>query len=144
MKHTIKHLLHINASLSDVFSAITDAGKLSQWYTSDVEDNVKTDGSFTFKWGTMFITTKVEVSAEKNKISWDCIDTNLPAMGHMMSFELDENEGKTRLRYTHTGFDDDGDFYSNQNFSTAKYMESLRQFCQTGNGEGYGTTGYRS
>ncbi len=33
--------------------------------------------------------------------------------------------------------------YTSCNFSWGRYMESLRQFCQTGNGEAVGSEGYR-
>ena len=36
------------------------------------------------------------------------------------------------------------DSYSNMNYSSAKYLESLRQYCQTGNGEAFGSPSYRS
>ena len=55
-----------------------------------------------------------------------------------------KNEGKTRVRFTYGNFSEKSDFYANQNFSSAKYLESLRQFCQTGNGEAFGSGSYRS
>jgi hypothetical protein len=36
------------------------------------------------------------------------------------------------------------DSYANMNFSSGKYLESLRQFCQTGIGEAFGSDRYRS
>ena len=61
-----------------------------------------------------------------------------------MSYELIENEGKTRVRFTYGNFDEKSDFFTNQNFISAKYLESLRQFCQTGIGESFGSDNYRS
>ena len=59
-------------------------------------------------------------------------------------FRLDENNGKTRVRYSYEGFSEMDDSYSNMNFSSAKYLESLRQYCQTGKGEAFGSPSYRS
>ena len=33
----IKHLMHINASIEEVFSALSDIKKLSEWYTTSVK-----------------------------------------------------------------------------------------------------------
>ena len=56
-----------------------------------------------------------------------------------MKYELDENDGKTRVRYSYNGFSEMDDSYANMNFSSAKYLESLRQFCQKGVGEAFGS-----
>ena len=61
-----------------------------------------------------------------------------------MKYELDENDGKTRVRFTYEGFDVMDDSYANMNYSSAKYLESLRQYCQTGKGEAFGSPSYRS
>ena len=62
----------------------------------------------------------------------------------LFKYDLDENDGKTRVRYTYEGFSEMNDSYSNMNYSSGKYLESLRQFCQTGIGEAYGSSNYRS
>ena len=61
-----------------------------------------------------------------------------------MKYDLDENDGKTRVRYTYEGFKDIDDSFANMNYSSAKYLESLRQFCQKGIGEAFGSENYRS
>ena len=67
----------------------------------------------------------------------------MPIEGHTMTYSLDENDGKTRVRFTHEGFETADDSMANMNFSSAKYLESLRQYCQTGNGEAFGSERYR-
>ena len=52
---------------------------------------------------------------------------------------MDENNGKTRVRYSYEGFEEMDDAYANMNYSSGKYLESLRQFCQTGTGEAFGS-----
>jgi hypothetical protein len=61
-----------------------------------------------------------------------------------MKYDLDENDGKTRVRYAYEGFLDLDDAFANMNYSSAKYLESLRQFCQKGVGEAFGSENYRS
>tara|TARA_B100001564_G_scaffold319564_1_gene296897 strand:- start:236 stop:658 length:423 start_codon:yes stop_codon:yes gene_type:complete len=139
--HQIEHLLHINAPLNKVYEAIKDVENIKQWYTTDVVDNL--DNTKTFKWGEMFLITKCN-EIENEKITWEFLESSMPIESLFMTYELSENEGKTRVRFTYGNFSEKSDFYANQNFSSAKYLESLRQFCQTGNGEAFGSGSYRS
>ena len=139
--HQIVHLLHINAPLNKVYEAIKEAKNIKQWYTTDVVDN--SDKTRTFKWGEMFLIAKYN-EIENEKITWEFIESSMPIESLFMTYELSENEGKTRVRFTYGDFSEKSDFYANQNFSSAKYLESLRQFCQTGNGEAFGSDSYRS
>ena len=139
--HQIEHLLHINAPLNKVYEAIKDVENIKQWYTTDIVDNL--DNTKTFKWGEMFLIAKCN-EIEKEKITWEFLESSMPIESLFMTYELSENEGKTRVRFTYGNFSEKSDFYANQNFSSAKYLESLRQFCQTGNGEAFGSGSYRS
>ena len=141
MEHTINHLMHINAPISKVFKAISEANNIKQWYTTDVVENG--DKTKTFKWGEMFLILKC-TEIENEKITWEFLESSMPIESLYMTYELSENEGKTRVKFSYGNFSEKSDFYANQNFSSAKYLESLRQFCQTGNGEAFGSDSYRS
>ena len=139
--HQIEHLLHINAPLNKVYEAIKDVENIKHWYTTDIVDNL--DNTKTFKWGEMFLIAKCN-EIENEKITWEFLESSMPIESLFMTYELSENEGKTRVRFTYGNFSEKSDFYANQNFSSAKYLESLRQFCQTGKGEAFGSDSYRS
>ena len=139
--HQIEHLLHINAPLNKVYEAIKDIENIKHWYTTDIVDNL--DNTKTFKWGEMFLIAKCN-EIQNEKITWEFLESSMPVESLFMTYELSENEGKTRVRFTYGNFSEKSDFYANQNFSSAKYLESLRQFCQTGNGEAFGSGSYRS
>ena len=139
--HQIEHLLHINAPLKKVYEAIKDVENIKQWYTTDIVDNF--NNTKTFKWGEMFLIAKCN-EIENEKITWEFLESSMPVESLFMTYELSENEGKTRVRFTYGNFSEKSDFFANQNFSSAKYLESLRQFCQTGNGEAFGSDSYRS
>ena len=91
----------------------------------------------------MFLIAKCN-EIQNEKITWEIIESSMPIESLFMTYELSENEDKTRVRFTFGDFSEKSDFYANQNFSSAKYLESLRQFCQTGNGEAFGSDSYRS
>lgn len=139
--HLIEHLLHINAPLNKVYEIIKEVENIKQWYTTDVMEN--SDEIKTFKLGEMFLIAKCS-EIENEKITWKFIESSMPIESLYMTYELTENESKTRVRFTYGPFTEKSDFYANQNFSSAKYLESLRQFCQNRKGEAFGSDFYSS
>lgn len=144
MSHTIHHLLHINAPIDKVFTALSSIEELKLWYTTEVQGSSKLNEIIEFKFGGVDFHTKVIELVANEKIVMECIATSLPLVGQKVTYELDQNDEKTRVRFSQDGFDELDDFYANMNFSASKYLESLRQFCQNGNSEAFGSKGYRS
>ena len=144
MSHTIHHLLHINAPIDKVFTALSSIEELKLWYTTEVQGSSKLNEIIQFKFGGVDFHTKVIELVANEKIVMECVATSLPLVGQKVTYELDQNDEKTRVRFSQDGFDELDDFYANMNFSASKYLESLRQFCQNGNSEAFGSKGYRS
>lgn len=144
MSHTINHLFHINAPVEKVFKAVTNIDDLKAWYTTEVTGVSELHGVIEFKFGGVDFHTKVIEMVANEKLVLECIATSLPLVGHKISYILDQNDEKTRVRFTQEGFEENDDFFANMNFSMAKYLESLRQYCQKGTSEAFGSEGYRS
>ncbi|MFN2439420.1 MAG: SRPBCC domain-containing protein [Chitinophagaceae bacterium] len=144
MAHSIKHLFHINASKQKVFEAISTIKGLSNWWTNQTTGNGAVGSTIQFRFGEMGgPDMKVTEIKPNEKISWECVASPHGWVGNTFTFSLDENEGKTRVRFSHDGWNEQDDFYAICSFSWGRYMESLRQFCQTGKGEAFGSEGYR-
>lgn len=144
MTHSIKHLFHIAAKRSDVFKAIATIEGLSNWWTTDTKGDDKVSGVIKFRFaknGGPDMKVK-EIKANESVI-WECIESPHGWLGHIFTFTLDENEGKTRVRFSHTGFPEEDDSMGICTFAWGRYLESLRQYCQTGNGEAFGSPGYK-
>ena len=141
----IKHLLHIKSNKEEVFSALSKPDKISKWYTTIVKGEFKLDQIVIFEF-VNFASFKFKITeyVQDQLISMECVESDMPVVGHVMKYEIDENDGKSRVRYSYNGFLEMDDSYANMNFSSAKYLESLRQFCQTGIGEAFGSDNYRS
>jgi uncharacterized protein YndB with AHSA1/START domain len=144
MSHSIKHLFHINAEKEKVFNAISSIDGLSQWWTAQTEGNAAPGGVIKFRFAESGGPDMKVTRADANQsVAWECIDSPHGWTGHTFNFDLDENEGKTRVQFSHNGWSDENEFYAICTFAWGRYMESLRQLCQTGKGEGFGTAGYR-
>lgn len=143
MTHSIKHLFHINALRGDVFNAISTIGGLSNWWTKATSGSASKGGVIQFRFGDVGPDMKVKEMQPNESIAWECVASPHGWVGHTLTIRLDENEGKTRVRFSHDGWAVQDDFYAICNFTWGRYMESLRQFCQTGKGEAFGSEGYR-
>jgi uncharacterized protein YndB with AHSA1/START domain len=141
----IKLLLHINSPKEEVFKALTLSNELSKWYTTIVKGVFVLNEIITFEF-VNFAQFKFKVIAItiNESVHLEIVESEFDNIGHIMKYDLDENDGKTRVRYTYEGFEEMDDSYANMNYSSAKYLESLRQYCQTGNGEAFGSSSYRS
>ena len=141
----IKLLLHINSPKEEVFKALTQSNELSKWYTTIVKGVFKLDEIITFEF-VNFAEFKFKVIAitQNESVHLEIVESEFDNVGHIMKYDLDENDGKTRVRFTYEGFGEMDDSYANMNYSSAKYLESLRQYCQAGNGEAFGSPSYRS
>ena len=142
--YSIKHLFHINAPKEKVFEAISTINGLSNWWTTKTTGDDSIGGTLIFHFGELEgPNMKVNESIPCEKLTWECVKSPFGWDGHIYTFLLDENDGKTRVRFSHSGWTEQDDFYAGCSFSWGRYMESLRQYCQTGKGEAFGSDGYR-
>jgi len=141
----IKLLMHINSTKEKVFKALTESNELSEWYTTVVNGKFELNEIISFEF-VNFAKFKFKVIAiiQNESVYLEIVESEFGNVGHIMKYDLDENDGKTRVRYTYEGFNEMDDSYANMNYSSAKYLESLRQYCQTGKGEAFGSSSYRA
>jgi uncharacterized protein YndB with AHSA1/START domain len=136
--YTIKHLFHINADQDQVVRALTTIEGLKNWWTTQTLGDASQGGTIEFRFGDFGGPDMKVTEVTPDTVTWQCIASAQGWTGNSLTFKLDRNEGKTRVRFSHDGFKEQNDVYSAINFTWARYMESLRQFCQTGKGEPFG------
>lgn len=141
----IKLLLHIHAPKEKVYEAITTIKGLSHWWTTQTTGECKPGSIIHFRFGTVGNDMKVLSQRACEWLLWECVDGPDDWLGTRISFQLDENgnKAKTRVRFEHSGWKNANDFFAACTFTWGRFMESLRQYCQTGKGEAFGSDGYR-
>lgn len=143
--YAIKHLYHIKFPRQKIFQELSTTSGLSHWWTVSTSGESNLGGVIDFRFGEHpGPKMKVTELKQNEKVVWECVEGPSDWVGTHISFALDENEGKTRIRFEHNGWKETGDHFAACSFSWARYLESLRQFCQTGKGEAYGSPGYRT
>jgi len=139
----IKHLFHIAAPRADVYKALSTIDGLSNWWTTDVKGDSKAGGTIEFKFGKGGHDAKVLELTPNELVKWENLTGFGDWKGTTITFYLDENDGKTRVRFTQDGWKEADDMYASVNFSWALYLVSLKKLCETGTGQAYGSATYR-
>ncbi len=134
----IKHLFHIDAPRQKVYEALATRDGLTSWWTTNITGSSDIGNTLAFRFGNVGPDFKVTGLNPATEVSWECTAGFDDWVGTTISFLLDENENKTRIRFSHDGWRETGDGYAACTFSWSRYLESLRQYCQTGKGASFG------
>jgi uncharacterized protein YndB with AHSA1/START domain len=140
---SIKNLFHIDAPRGKVYKAISTIEGLTNWWTTQTSGESKVDGIIQFRFGEGGPDMKVKELKTDEAVTWECVAGPADWLGNSFTFNLDENDGKTRVRFEQAGWKEANDFYAACSFTWGRYMESLRQYCQKGKGEAFGSDNYR-
>ena len=137
---SIKHLYHISAPREKVYNEISTSEGVAKWWSIGASGENKTGAILTVPFGS-FSTMKFKVKELKPNtgVTWECTEGQAEWVGNTISFLLDENEGKTRIRFEHAGWVETGDHYAACCFSWSLYLQSLRNLCQEGKGKPFST-----
>jgi hypothetical protein len=77
---------------------------------------------------------KVTELVPNQKVVWECINSIDEWIGTRISFELEEKNGNTLLRFTQGGWRAVTDTFASCNYDWALFMKSLKSYCETGTG----------
>src|ERR1700740_1098409 len=100
MSYSLKHLFHIAAPKEKVYEAITTIDGLAAWWTKQTSGDNKVGGVLEFRFGQQFFNKmKVKELKPNESVTWECIGGADDWIGTVFIFKLDENEGKTRVRF---------------------------------------------
>ena len=132
----IKLQLHINSTQAEVYNKLTSIEGLRKWWTDQTTGNTELNQLIDFRFGDRyFIQMKVKNLEQNKLVQWQCIQADKDWIGTIASFELENDDDKTLLRFTHDKWPTHGDFFAHCNLSWAKYLLSLRQLLETGKGQ---------
>jgi predicted SnoaL-like aldol condensation-catalyzing enzyme/uncharacterized protein YndB with AHSA1/START domain len=134
---TIIHVSDLSVPPERVFKALTTLGGLAAWWTTNVSGDAGPAGLIDFTFAGDFNPKLVVTSFDApSRLSWRCIAGVGQWRENTFRFELQARDAGTRLRfrqdYASELSDDD---YGSYNYHWGYYLESLRQYCETGAGK---------
>ncbi|HJZ79036.1 MAG TPA: SRPBCC domain-containing protein [Pyrinomonadaceae bacterium] len=134
----IVHNFPINASLPQVFAAISQPHGLDSWWTkrSAGEPEQGTEYKLYFDpendWRAIVSRcvppTEFELQVTSAHADW---------LGTRVGFVLQQSNGVTQVRFHHSGWPEANDHYQVSCYCWATYLRLLRQYVETGNAVPY-------
>jgi len=130
----IRHNLAIKATPEKIFNAITSQEGLENWWAKQTVAKPEAGFVNIFTFGESRNEMKVAKLLTNHKVEWECINSMEEWIGTTISFELEEKEGRTILRFAHSGWRAVTDTFASCNYNWALFMKSLKSLCETGTG----------
>jgi len=134
---TIHHVFDTTAPRETVYAALTTTEGLSGWWTTIVkaEAAVGTVVSLTFA-GDFNPEMRVTALEPPALVRWECVGGHEAWAQNTFRFELADKAGGTTVRFWQDYARElSDDAYGTYNYNWGYYLESLRQYCETGVGK---------
>lgn len=112
MRGDIRHETEIDAPPSRVFDVLTNPDEMNRWIATDAKVSLEQGGDFNFGWlyeGKDAGAARIIDIVPDHRISAYIADDGMGSPPTVITWELEENNGKTRVVFTHSGFADDAD-----------------------------------
>lgn len=104
MNGNIKHILESDATPEQIYAVLTQPELIEKWIASNAQIDLQKGGEYDLGWGIEGIKI-VDLDEHKRlSLTWHEEDPNDVTIA---SWTLDASGGKTRITFTHSGFDDD-------------------------------------
>ena len=130
----IYHCLWIDVHAEKVYKAVTEKSGLAGWWTKNLEAQPVEGSISSFRFGSGAFNKMKVKNLDLNKVEWECVDGHPEWKNTKISFELHAEDNKTKLIFSHYGWPRQSEFCAECNFIWAYYLQSLKDFCETGKG----------
>jgi uncharacterized protein YndB with AHSA1/START domain len=133
---TILHLVDVAAHPKKLFAALDSPDGLAGWWTTAVSGDAGPGGTIEFNFVDFNPEMQVTELRPPTRVAWRCVGGVEEWADNSFSFELEERDGATRLRFRQdyaTELSDDQ--YGSFNYNWGYYLDSLKLYCETGRGK---------
>ena len=124
----------IKATPEKVYKAVTTQAGLESWWCKNTTAKPEPGFVNIFVFGKFRNEMKVINLASNKKVEWKCINSIEEWTGTDISFDMEEKDGSTILRFAHAGWRAATDTFAGCTYDWAIFIKSLKLFCETGAG----------
>jgi uncharacterized protein YndB with AHSA1/START domain len=117
-----------------IYKAISTQDGLASWWAKQTIAKPEVGFVNVFTFGKFRNEMKVTALIPNRKVAWSCISSIDEWIGTSISFDLEEKDGRTLLRFTHGGWKEVTDTFAGCSYDWAVFMKSLKSLCETGTG----------
>lgn len=134
--NTIIHTVHIHASRTAVYDALTTEAGVTGWWTTKARLEPGEGGVIQFAFHGDFHPEMRQTRLEPAElVEWRCVGGHDNWQDNAFTFVLREADAETSLRFTqHYARELDDDTYGTYNFNWGYYLNSLKRLCEDGVG----------
>lgn len=133
MSKTIYQKLTIQAKASVVYEALTSQKGISSWWIEDCDIKNKVGEINTLRFeGFPSTEMKIKKLKENKSVVWKCIGGDKEWKGTKLSFSIKEDENSSVLKFRHSNWKKQSDFFASCNFHWARHFIMLQNYCETG------------
>ena len=134
MEH-IRHYVLIKAPVEKVYEAITTQQGLANWWTRQTVAKPEVGFLNEFGFGEEYLNKmRIEELVPSKLVKWSCEGQHEEWTGTPLTFELQQKDEDTVLRFAHSDWKEATEFYENCNYHWAYFLHSLKKLCETGKG----------
>lgn len=132
---SIKHYLRIKALPEKVYSALTTSEGLKGWWTVNTNTEEKIGGIAEFIFGERYHNKMEIIKLKRNRrVEWKCFQGDKEWINTTFEFDIEGKEEDTILRFSHSNWKEETDFFASCNYQWGYYMRSLANYCEKGEG----------
>jgi uncharacterized protein YndB with AHSA1/START domain len=130
----IKIKVVIKAAPQKVYDAVTTQEGLAAWWCKQAIAKPEMGFVNVFTFGQFRNEMEVIELTPYKKVEWKCIQSIEEWIGTHVSFDLEEKDGNTILRFAHSGWKAATDMFAGCTYDWAMFIKSLKSLCETGSG----------
>ncbi|MFZ0791656.1 MAG: SRPBCC domain-containing protein [Chromatiaceae bacterium] len=137
----IIHRIGIKSPATQVYKALTTLEGLAQWWTEEVQGEVKIGGkiefSFRSKTGDLLGKMVMEVQElnDQKNVRWFCVEGPTEWVGTYITFQLSKQDNQTIILFGHRNWREAVEFMAHCSMKWATFLISLREYVETGKGK---------
>ena len=130
----IKMKLTIKTAPGKVYNAISTQEGIASWWCKDTIAKPEIGFTNVFTFGKIRNEFKVKDLKPGKKVDWKVVNSIDEWIGTDVTFDLEEKDGNTILRFAHSDWKAETDLYAACTYDWARFMASLKSLCETGVG----------
>ncbi len=140
---TILHTVHIHAPPTAVYEALTTQGGVTGWWTTKATVGEGEGGIIRFTFHGDFHPQMLQTHLEPARlVRWKCVGGHANWQDNTFAFALRADGEETSLQFVQEYAQElDDDVYGTYNFNWGYYLNSLKRFCETGDGTPFAVPG---
>lgn len=129
----IFHQFRIKASRQKVFQAIATPDGLDAWWTSRSSGNPVEGAEYELRFSPPYVWRAVVAHCTPDsELEFVMTDADEDWLGTRLSFSLNEQNGVTQVRFSHTGWPQTNEHFRVSSYCWAAYLRLLRRYVEQG------------